>query len=333
MSKLRQNRGTGRGSRISILGSMLGQGPNAPEIKPEVFIGSVQAQSAKRESEEFDGIDSIIVVRETGIQQDSQPEILAKPLNPYFRAVPIAGEQVLIIGDGLGKFYYSDVVNFAGRINENIPPKGASILPDASDFFFGLFTKPRETKKMDPTEGDIIIEGRAGQTIRFTSTSEESFLGKLFGGKSENKPVIMISCNDDEEEGLGNEDILTDDASIYLSSETPMATLKLEPKIHKNFEDVSKFAKGQIVMRSDRLLLSSKLDSIILASADKIAISTKKWVVDFDELMDSVENIQKELDQLAKGSANFTTGVGPTGPTSNAPLIAKIGTAIKKLKA
>ena len=300
--------------------------------KYEVYIASVQQAEKKRSSEHFIGVDEVKVLRVDGIQQDSANPVNAKPLNPYFKVVPMAGEQVLCVTDGT-THYYSDVINFANRLGENIPPKGASTTKDGNDYFFGLFSKPRDTKKMDPTEGDIVIEGRAGQTIRLTSTSEESFLGKLFGGKSENKPVMMITCNDDEEEGLGNEDIMEDDCSIYLASETPITTLKLESKIHKDYTKIDEYADGQIIMRSNRLVLSSKKENVIINSANKMCLSTKKWVVDIDELMDVIENIQKELDQLTKGAANFTTGVGPTGPTSNAALVAKIGTFIKKLKA
>jgi hypothetical protein len=309
--------------------------PAGGDKLPDIWIGSVGSSSQKRGVEGFKGIDSIVVSQVIGLEnpQGKPGEIYAQPLNPYFKCIPMPGEHVLVVKGDKGRFFYSDVVNLNGKLGENIDSKRASILADGSDFFFGLFGKPRETKKMDPTEGDVILEGRAGQTIRFTSTSEESFLGKLFGGKSENKPVIMISCNDDEEEGLGNEDIIEDDCSIYLASETPITTLQLESKIHKDYAKVNEYADGQIIMRSNRLVLSSKKENIILASADKLGISTKKWVVDFDELMDVIQNIQKELDQLTKGSATYTTGVGPTGPSSNAGLVAKIGSAIKKLQA
>ena len=314
-----------------------GEKEQSPESKGnkkyEVYIASVQQSERKRDSEHFTGIDEVRVVRVDGnAGSNKTTPVNARPLNPYFKVVPMPGEQVLCVTDGT-THYYSDIINFANRLGENIPPKGASVITDGTEYFFGLFGKPRETKKMDPTEGDVVIEGRAGQTIRLTSTSEESFLGKLFGGKSENKPVMMITCNDDEEEGLGNEDIMEDDCSIYLASETPIATLQLESKVHKDYEKVNEYADGQIILRSNRLVFSSKKDNIIINSANKMCLSTKKWVVDFDELMDVIENIQKELDQLTKGSATYTTGVGPTGPASNAGLVAKIGTFIKKLKA
>jgi len=329
MSKQKHLNRPAGGRKGSIFG--FGDSLNSKPPKFETFIGVVQGQAARREGENFTGVDSIVIVKDTGLQQDSTQQLTAKPLNPYFRSIPLSGEKVLVFQTGDAS-YYSDIINLSGKLGENVSQKDAAINEDASEFFFGLFAKPRETKKMDPTEGDVILEGRAGQTIRFSSTSEESFFGKLFGGKSENKPVIMITCNDDEKEGLGNEDIMEDDCSIYLTSETPIATLQLETKIHKGYEKVNEYADGQIIMRSNRLVLSSKKDNIILAAADKIGISTKKWVVDFDELMDVIQNIQKELDQLTKGAANFTTGVGPTGPTTNASLVAKIGSAIKKLK-
>jgi hypothetical protein len=304
---------------------------------PSQFIATVDAMSTSRDIGGFTGVDSLMVKPLLGGPDGSNvgigESLQVRPLSPYFRAVPLPGEYVLVIKGPEKQYYYSNIFNSRGQLGENISQKRASVLPDKSDFFFGLFAKPRQTRKMDPTEGDIILEGRAGQTIRFTSTSEEGFLGKLFGGKSENKPVMMITCNNDEEEGLGSEDIIEDDCSIYLASEAPISTLQLESPTHKDYEKINEYADGQIIMRSNRLVLSSKKDNIIMSSADKIGLSTKKWVVDFDELMDVVENIQKELDQLVKGSATFTTGVGPTGPASNAGLVAKIGSAIKKLKA
>ena len=335
MSKLKAN--INKGPRPTLgsffrggMGSDVKDSSAKDNIKYEIFIGAVD-QNTKRDDPHFSGVDQIRVVKDTASAQGDEP-ILAKPLNPYFKVVPMPGEQVLCITNGT-KTYYSDIINFADRLGENIPPKGASLVQDSKEYFFGIFGKPRETKKMETTEGDVVIEGRAGQTIRLSSTSEERFLGKLFGGKSENKPVMMITCNDNEEEGLGNEDIIEDDCSIYLASETPIATLQLESKIHKDYTKVNEYADGQIIMRSNRLVFSSKKENIIINSASKMCLSTKKWVVDFDELMDVIENIQKELDQLTKGSATYTTGVGPTGPASNAGLVAKIGTFIKKLKA
>ena len=331
MSKLKNNLGP---IRTSFFGFGRKEEKPGGEKLPDVWIGSVGSSSQKRGIEGFKGIDSIVVNQVIGLEnaQGKPGEIYAQPLNPYFKCIPMPGEHVLVVRGDKNRWYYSDVVNINGKLGENIDSKRASVLADGSDFFFGLFGKPRETKKMDPTEGDVILEGRAGQTIRFTSTSEESFLGKLFGGKSENKPVMMISCNDDEEEGLGNEDILEDDCSIYLASETPISTLLLESNIDSDYEKVNEYADGQIILRSNRLILSSKKENIILSSADKVGISTKKWKVDVDKLMKAVQDIAKQLSDLTKGTATFTTGVGPTGPATNSGLVNKIVSDIKKLE-
>ncbi len=302
---------------------------------PAIFPATVSDATTGREIEGFKGIDSIQVSEIAGLEPvlGSKPKSFnANPLNPYFKCIPMPGEQVMVMKGAGDRYYYSSIINYRGQLGDNIPPKGAAWLPDATDFFFGLFGKPRPTKKMDPTEGDVMLEGRAGQSIRFTSTSEESFLKKLFGGKSENKPVMMITCHNDEEEGLGNEDILTDNNSIYLCSETPLKTLKLESNIDKSYQKVDDYEGNQIVVRSDRLILSSKRDQIILSSADKVGISTKKWKVDIDKLMDVVERLSKELTALTKAQATFSTGVGPTGAATNSVLTAKISQDIKKLK-
>lgn len=308
------------------------KGPKADET---VFIASVSAAAGKREKKDFEGADSIRLSAVDGLNMGTPgtpKSFTATPLNPYFRSVPLAGEQVLVVKGNNDKYYYSDIINANGKLGDNIPPKEASLTSDATEFFFGLFAKPRPAKRMDPTEGDVIIEGRGGQTIRLSSTSEESFFGKLFGGKSENKPVIMITCHTDEEEGLGNEDIIGDDNSIYLCSETPISTLKLESNLDKDYEKVDRYAGNQIIIRSDRLILSSRKDSILLSSGDKIGISTKKWKVDIDKLMDIIEGMGNELKALTSATATFNTGVGPTFPATNASKVVSLTTDVAKLK-
>ena len=314
--------------------------PTTNEVKDKkadntVFVASVQAASGKRNDEGYEGADSIRVAPPDGLEMGSSgtpSTFTATPLNPYFRSIPLPGEQILVIKGNNDKYYYSDVINANGKLGDNIPPKEASLTSDASEFFFGLFAKPRPAKRMDPTEGDVIIEGRGGQTIRLSSTSEESFFGKLFGGKSENKPVIMITCHTDEEEGLGNEDIIGDDNSIYLCSETPISTLKLESSLDKDYEKVDRYSGNQIIMRSDRLILSSRKDSVLISSGDKVGISTKKWKVDIDKLMEIIEGMGNELKALATATATFNTGVGPTFPATNASKVVGLTTDVTKLK-
>ena len=304
---------------------------------PPIFLASVSDFEKQREgNDKFKGVNTIkcVPLIESNLGQKdkgSPPELTATNINPYFKCVPMPGEVVVMHKGMNGQYFYSSIVNHRGNQDSNIHEKRASILTGYSNFFFGVFGGPRNTKRMDLTEGDVMLEGRSGQSIRFTTTSEESFLGKLFK-KTENKPAIMITCHNDEEEGIGNEVLNTDDSSIYLLSKTPVGEFELESKLNDAYTKLGDFENSQIIIRSDRVVISSREDNILLSGGVGVGISTSTWKVDFDLLMAEFENLVNEMVNLAQGTATYGTGVGPTMPATNLSQFNMIKTNLAKMK-
>ena len=304
---------------------------------PPIFIARVSDFKKDRENKDgFAGVNTIYCVPVVEGNLGSKDKgggsyISAKNINPYFKCVPMPGEQVVIIKGLDGEYYYSSIVNYRGKQDSNVHERFASRLNGYTNLFFGVFGGPRETKVMDLTEGDVMLEGRSGQSIRFTTTSEESFLGKLFK-KTKNKPALLISCNNDEEDGVGNEDLNTDDSSIFLLSKSPVGEFKLESNLNDTYTKLNDFDNSQIIIRSDRVIISSREDSILLSGGVGIGLSTSKWKIDFDQLMEEFEKLVSEMVNLAQGTATYGTGVGPTLPATNLSQLNMIKNNLTKMK-
>ena len=154
-------------------------------------------------------------------------------------------------------------------------------------------------------------------------------------------------------------------AFFIMSSNSQKLDMKLAKSSKKYGEGVKKlsqYIKPQIIVSSDRIILNSKKDEILLIAKKDVKIVTKGWHSDmdkfFDTMLDFIEEVIKqntELEKLHKevgsvAQANATsihpTGVGPSGPPTNAGSFMKskgkatagasktksIRTAITKLK-
>ena len=109
---------------------------------------------------------------------------------------------------------------------------------------------------------------------------------------------------------------------------------KTSKKIGKGVEKLSIYLKPQIIASSDRIVFNAKKDEILLIAKKDVKIVTKSWNSDMDEffttMLDFMEEVIKqntELEKLHKelgavAQANATsihpTGVGPSGPPTNA---------------
>jgi len=144
------------------------------------------------------------------------------------------------------------------------------------------FNEKIDTRKLQPFEGDIIYEGRWGQSFRFGSTVSGSIIPNPWSSAGESGDPIMILKNGQHEEDTlpwipQIEDINTDASSIYLTSTqlipiTPASTNYLSyfsPPIATNEYDGE-----QIILNSGRLLLNSKSDSILLSSFNSINLNS-----------------------------------------------------------
>jgi hypothetical protein len=142
-------------------------------------------------------------------------------------------------------------------------------------------------KFLKPNQGDTIISGRVGNTIRFS----EFFLAE--DGKT-SSPGIYIRNKENpslDNEKLGtlvDEDINKDGTSIYLTSNKSKIpfkeTIKKQKVAFKDFPSSDKLKGDQLFVNSDRIVLSAKASEFIMFGKGNTGIITDgRFTIDADK--------------------------------------------------
>ena len=255
----------------------------------------------------------------------------AKPLFPNEKKYPLVNEIVYIISlpnsDNATRpnsttFYYFNPINIWTNNHHNaIPNPFENTLPPSqqqdyqqteagsvrrvtdggTEINLGqTFTEKLDIKSILPYEGDIISEGRWGQSLRYGSTVNNSVIPNTWSSAGENGDPITILRNGQHDDGNDPwvpqvEDINKDKTSIYLTS-TQKIPIETSSTNYKGYStpptSPNEFAGEQIILNSGRLLFNSKNDSILLNSSktinlnslEDIIIETPKTVIQSGEI-------------------------------------------------
>ena len=261
-----------------------------------------------------------------------------KPLNLNNCTYPLVGEMVLLmkcpspaVGTNATSFdyMYFAPINLFGEVNSNashfatIPKKAfgtdfnflGNIAGSKDDPALGDYFEEYGTRQLNIHEGDTILQGRNGSSIRLGNTSSGADTKPIWGKGKENNPVIVLA-NGHKTSNIPmdyyyTEDINEDASTIILTSKQEVG-LNIKNKLADGVDQPSKYKNGQIILNADQLVLNSKKDLIILSGMKGINITTDKWKADFSTMMDILKKLIAEVETISKGM--FPTGVGPTGP-------------------
>jgi hypothetical protein len=139
-----------------------------------------------------------------------------------------------------------------------------------------------------PYEGDVIYEGRFGNSIRLGSTVNNAKIENNWSSEGENGAPITIIMNGQEETNTDPwipipENINGDLSSIYMTSTqklpiTPSSNLTDSYAKSKAPEDPREYSKNQIVLNSGRLTFNAKNDAIILGANSTIHLTANESV-------------------------------------------------------
>jgi len=224
----------------------------------------------------------------------------AYPLFPNIKHYPLINEVVAIIslpnnkvGNNLGKnvSYYLPPVNIWGTSHHNAIPGATSLPPSLSksisqvtggsvnkasdkpsEIYLGeTFKEQSNINPLQPFEGDYIIEGRFGQSLRFGSSEGKDPITKIRNGQGEETTEGWTTIE---------ENINEDSGSIYLTS---TQQVDLEPNIfnYNSYssssapEFVPDYSSPQILINSGRLVLNANTDNILLSSAKSINLNSQ----------------------------------------------------------
>lgn len=199
---------------------------------------------------------------------------VAFPLRSHIKQLPLVDEIVLLVqapGKGLGGSlnsrvtYYIDVVNIW-----NHPQHGAYKLSTRDSEVTQDFLEKSDLNPLYPFDGDTILEGRTGQSIRLS----QSIPGKTPWQGALGEPIMVISNGQVQTtEGYSYilEDINQDFSSLYLTSKQ---NLPLKPK-NTLTSPLNFYTGAQAVLTGDRVILNAKQDNIYLTTPALLEVTSE----------------------------------------------------------
>lgn len=209
-----------------------------------------------------------------------------RPADINSRKIPLVGEQVLIfqgyrddsnIDKLIPCWYYLTTLSVLSNTNINYLTGLSESNNDES--LPGKTFKEKPVSILQSYEGDLIVEGRWGNSIRFGSSidTRAAVVDTIpnYSGNS-GDPIIILSNSKARSSRLVTEDVEKDSASVYLTSTQRINNLTTNNPVSADTISVSKFANSQFIGIADRVVLKSKSDSIILDGKRSIEINAPK---------------------------------------------------------
>ena len=264
--------------------------------------------------------------------KDFSTDNFAKPLFPNNKTFPLINEIVYIIAlpnsniqSNVGSldYYYFQPVNIWNSTHHNAIPdpiNNTSLPPSqqqdyqqtsggtvrrvtdgGTEIDLGkTFKEKINIKNIQPFEGDIINEGRWGQSFRFGSTVNNSAIPNPWSRTGNNGDPLIILRTGQYSDGKDPwipqvEDINKDISPIYATS-TQNIPIQVSSKNYNSYNNAptspDKFAGEQIILNSGRLLFNTKTDSILFSSKKTINLNSVEGVnVDSPRFVVNSKNI------------------------------------------
>ena len=243
------------------------------------------------EYRKFGSIESIGVIKYAPINVNTDADdttILpaAYPLDQSSKTCPLINEVVFLIKGIRGSYkdgnvaYYLSPISLFNEINSNLSIDKL----DNSNIGPGYSFKENPKKRpLYPFHGDLILQGRHGQSIRFTGAN--SFENYLVNDSNAGEPLTILTNGHKEisSRELYIEDINTDKSSIYLANNHLIQLNQARDKYSGAVERpvLAKNYKGnQIIVNSGRLYFNSTEEDINFSSKEKISLTGEQVSID-----------------------------------------------------
>jgi hypothetical protein len=256
----------------------------------------------------------------------------ANPIESNIQEYPLKNEVVLVY-QVFGQWFYTRKINITRKITQNsfyVLNKELSIesdkmrtdkfntarrgivAPDVKNDVIDLgkdpkaFIENRELLQLKHFAGDLILQGRFGNSIRFGSSTlvndVELQSPNLILRVGQNK-IDPLRTVPDSKNALTLEDINKDDSSIWMVSEqtvpialaTSGSAAYLRPFFsYPDNPRVDRYVGNQIVMNTDRIILNSRRKDITMTSNYNINLNTIRDVtIDTNGQFISYSNLKR----------------------------------------
>ena len=215
---------------------------------------------------------------------------MALPLNPAIQSIPLIGELIHLLdlpspvsqtgtnkSNTAGQKYYTNI-NVWNNVQQNS-------LPSSDKSNLGItFSENPTIKPLLPFEGDYIVQGRQGSALRFSSTTKlYNNINEWSDVGNDQDPITILSngFSYDPSGSYHVEKINKDLSSIYLTSaqKIPLQTDKRGILNQRTRPiDVRDYFNSQIIMNSDRVVLNSKRDEVMIFAKTNVEINTRNII-------------------------------------------------------
>lgn len=209
------------------------------------------------------------------------------PINYHTRQVPMIGEYVPVYSKGaIGKYVYGPPINIHNFPTHNI---STNDIGDNKGY-----EEPLNVNPMPLFQGDIIREGRNGQSIRFSKTFSDDNLNPWSSSttQKEQSVIAIVSGQESTEDGsnLLQENPDKDPASIYLL-ENGKLRLNQATKVDEYEGNQALILSDRILLhtRENSIILRSEKESIKLISEKEVELADQKWQTTLTEVVDLIE--------------------------------------------
>ena len=306
---------------------------------------------------------------------------IASPLIPYLKNYPLVNELVLLfllpnnqvnLNSNTKKYFYINPISIWNTPHLNAYPNlQANTQTQSSQQKSYQAIEQGQTRKSSDEEveyaynsplvggtfiersnihpllafaGDIITEGRWGNSIRFGSTAKTDSI--LYGNNWSNtgedgNPITIIRNGQPKNAGPEGylpiiENINEDLSSIYLTSNQTIpliTTITNNPSIKNNKpESLGSFIDSQVILNSNRLVLNAKsTGSLLLNSEGTISVTSINTIGLYSQQGDVVLQSAKNNIKLGDANANESLVLGDTFLDDFEDLLKKLQTLAQNL--
>lgn len=271
----------------------------------------------------------------------------ARPFYPNQKFYPLLGELVLIFNlpspdsqnsEGASQDYYISVINLWNSPHHNAQTSTNNSLGNS-------YPEIPDLKPVRAFEGDYLLEGRSGHSLRFGSTSKINSSENFWSDTgNDGDPITILSNGHKSNPKFLSpyvENINEDGSSLYLTStqQIPLkvAKTKLNPLSGTTLPEI--YNGSQAILTSDRVVINSKKENVLVFATNNIELYTKNTLsIDTDEKIvlnspqiflgldgdkistepallgnETVKVLTKLLNELGKFSDSLSTAVAPSG--------------------
>ena len=220
-------------------------------------------------------------------ENSSESISVAYPLQSHIKHIPLKNEIVLILSSAseqinsvntIAKTYYLDIINLWNHPHHNALPSNTDKDIQLGDDFIEV----ADINPMRPFEGDIIMEGRQGQSFRFST----NIPGKTPWQGTPGSPIMVISNGQIKTDNGFEyivEDINNDSTSVYLTSDQKIPLQLARDSKLVEIATPSAYTDSQFIVNSNRIIVNAKKDSVVIAATSNLSTTSQNTYIESNQ--------------------------------------------------